>query len=441
VHAADIQPIARADQRQSTADLFLIFVGANVVATTFQVGASLAASFGLATVVVLITVGSLAGAALVAALAPLGPRLRVPSVIAARPALGFTGAGLVAAVLYVSNFAWIALNNVIAASACARAAASWFGPGAAAPGPWSVGLGLLATLVVWRGPHAVARADRIAVPLMLAVAVALTIACLRSTASDDVAPLVPMTLMRGLDVVVGYQVSWILMFADYSRYTRSAAGSAAAVFLALAATSIWMMPLGAIAARAAGTSDPGAMLQAVGLGGGGALLLTLASLTTNFVNIYMSSLAWKSLTPRASDSAVIWSIGIIGTALGALPGVWLEYYTNFMVILGAVLVPVGGVLVAHYYVADKRADDSVIPALYDAHGPYRGASAAGIIAWLAGAIVYFVMNARTSVGGTLPSLTVSIGVYVMACLSRRGGRRADPAWRRGAPAAGMRPPR
>ena len=107
-----------------------------------------------------------------------------------------------------------------------------------------------------------------------------------------------MSWSRGLDVVIGYQVSWILMFADYSRYTRSVRGSAIAVFLGLALTSAWMMPLGAIAARAAGTSDPGAMLDAVGLGAAGALLLTLATLTTNFVNIYMSSLAWKSLAPR-----------------------------------------------------------------------------------------------------------------------------------------------
>jgi len=78
-----------------------------------------------------------------------------------------------------------------------------------------------------------------------------------------------MSWWRGLDVVVGYQVSWILMFADYSRYTRSVRGSAVAVFLGLAVTSAWMMPLGAIAARAAGSSDPGAMMDAVGLGAAG----------------------------------------------------------------------------------------------------------------------------------------------------------------------------
>jgi len=411
VQAADIQPVLAGEQRQSTLDLFLIFVGANVVATTFQVGSSLAASFTLSAVLALIVIGSLGGAGLVAVLAPLGSRLRVPSVIAARPALGFTGAAGVAVVLYVSNFAWIALNNVIAASACARVAAAWLGPWAGAQTPWAVVLGVAATAVVWRGPHAVARADRVAVPLMLAVGVALTVACLRSAPSLRTPPPVPMSLMRGLDVVVGYQVSWILMFADYSRYTRSARGSAIAVFTALAATSIWMMPLGAIAARAAGTDDPGAMMEAVGLGAGGAVLLTLATLTTNFVNIYMSSLAWKSLTPRARDSAIVWSIGIVGTALSALPGVWLQQYTNFMVVLGALLVPIGGVLVAHYYFTNARADECLIPSLYDSAGPFRGIAIAGVTAWAAAAAVYFAANALTSIGGTVPAMVVSMVVY------------------------------
>src|SRR4029453_18805187 len=220
---------------------------------------------------------------------------------------------------------WIALNNVIAASAMSRVAgtAAWLGT-TGSQTLWAVGLGILATVVVWRGPSAVARTDRIAVPLLAVVAVVLTIACVRAAASLGPAPVPTMSWSRGLDVVVGYQVSWILMFGDYSRYTRSASGSLIAVFLALALTSAWMMPLGAVAGAAAGTGDPGAMMAAVGLGRSGAVLLTLATLTTNFVNIYMSSLAWKSLVPTARDTSVVWMIGIVGALLSALPGVWLE---------------------------------------------------------------------------------------------------------------------
>jgi purine-cytosine permease-like protein len=411
VQPADIAPVSPGDQTQSTLDLFLIFVGANVVATTFQVGASLTEAFTVRAAIVLSVVGSIVGAALVAGLAPIGSRLRVPSVIAARPALGIGGAGIVALVLYISNFAWIALNNVIAASACVRVVGASMALGrSGSESAWAVGLGILATLIVWRGPKAVARADRVAVPMMLVVAVALTIACVRIGTGIPAASLVrTMSWWHGLDVVVGYQVSWILMFADYSRYTRSVRGSGVAVFLGLALTSAWMMPLGAVAARAAGSTDPGAMLGAVGLGAAGALLLTIATLTTNFVNIYMSSLAWKSLFPRARDAAVIWSIGLIGTALSAVPGVWLEQYTRFMTALAAVLVPVGGVLIAHYYIGRSESTDPPIADLYDTRGPFRGVNVAGIAAWSAGAVAFF---AADRLGGTIPALIASVAVYL-----------------------------
>jgi purine-cytosine permease-like protein len=318
--AADIAPVRPDAQRIERRLLDL--VGANAVATTFQVGASLAASFSLRASMLLIGVGSVAGAALVAALAPIGSRLRVPSVIAARPALGIQGAGVVAALLYGSNFAWIALNNVIAASAMSRVAGTtaWLGA-TGSQTLWAIGLGVLAAVVVWRGPSAVARADRIAVPLLAVVAILLTIACVRAAGNLGPAPLPTMSWARGLDVVIGYQVSWILMFADYSRYTRSPRGSAVAVFFGLALTSIWMMPLGAMSARAAGSTDPGTMLAAVGLGAAGAVLLAVATLTTNFVNIYMSALAWKSLFPAARARSC-GTIGLIGTALEARFRVW-----------------------------------------------------------------------------------------------------------------------
>jgi cytosine permease len=163
------------------------------------------------------------------------------------------------------------------------------------------------------------------------------------------------------------------------------------------------------------------MLSAVGLGAAGAVLLTVATITTNFVNIYMSALAWKSLFPSARDAVVVWSIGLIGTALSAIPGIWLERYTTFMVALGAVLVPVGGVLVAHYYFARDTMRESLIAELYDNAGRFRGVNAAGLVAWAAGAAMFY---ATGSIGGTVPALVTSIAVYVG--LRRVVGRREQP---------------
>jgi len=401
----DITPVPAERRTQPAFDLFLIFAGANIVATTLQTGATLAGGVSLAGALALIAIGTLGGSALIAVLAGVGPMLGVPSMIAARAALGHRGAGLVAVMLVVTNFAWIAVNNVIAGSACAQV---WGGPSSARP--WAAALGVLSTLVVAGGPRLVARADRLAVPLLAVVGVALTAAALRvPPATVSGATGATMSWASGLDVVAGYQVSWILMFADYSRYTASRRQAGTAVFLGLGLTSLWLMPVGLVAARAAGSSDPGAMLQALGLGASGAVLMAAATLTTNFVNIYMSSLAIRSLAPRTGGQAAVWTTGLLGAALGLYSGVWLDRYASFMVVLGGLLVPVGGVLVARFFLVH---DPVELRSLYERPGGARfwnGFDTPGLAGWAAGGAAYYL---ATSIGGTVPSLLVAVGVYL-----------------------------
>jgi purine-cytosine permease-like protein len=401
VNAVELGPVPDDQRTQSPTDLFLIFAGANIVATTIVTGASLPPGLAVPHALGLVAAGSVAGAALVAALVPAGARLGVPSVVAARAALGRSGAALLAAILYVTNFAWIALNNVIAASACGQL---W--GGRASERAWAVGLGLLATAVVAAGPGAVGWADRVAVPLMSLMATLLIATLVRHpvTLSGPGAPAADW--LRGFDLVVGYQLSWLLMFADYPRYTRDGRRGAAAVFLALALTSLAFMAIGVLGARAAGSTDPADMVAALGWGPLGAPLLTLATLTTNFVNIYMSALAWKSLRPATSGAGSVWVIGGIGAVLALLSRAWLDRYADFMLLLGALLVPVGGLLVARFVLSRAPVAAS---ALYTDETPRWSIPA--LLAWTAGAGAYFL---PAPWGGTLASLAVTIAAYAIA---------------------------
>ena len=83
---------------------------------------------------------------------------------------------------------------------------------------------------------------------------------------------------------------------------------------------------------------------------------------------------------------------------------------SVVVVRGALLVPVGGVLVAHYYLRPEglTIDDAFVAALYDTQGPLRGVLLPGMVAWIAGAVAYF---ASRSAGGTIPALVVSVAVY------------------------------
>ncbi|HUG53503.1 MAG TPA: cytosine permease [Vicinamibacteria bacterium] len=402
MRAVEVSPVPAEARTQSPFDLFLIFAGANIVATTLVTGASLSPAFSLREALALIAVGTVAGSALVAVLAPVGSRLGVPSMIAVRAAVGFRGAAALAVLLYLTNFAWIALNNVIGASACARV---WGGPGTEKA--WSVALGILATAVVAAGPKAVGRADRVAVPLMAFTGLVLAWRAAALPAEVWSEPGThEMSWWRGLDVVVAYQVSWILMFADYSRFTASARTSALAVFSGLALSSLWFMPLGAVAGRAAGGPDPGAMVGVLGIGAAGAVLMALGTLTTNFVNVYLSALAWKTLMPRVGDGVAVWSTGLVGTALALFSRAWLDGYAELMILLGALLVPVGGILLARFL---GGGDPVSVPALYDRQGAYaRGRAVPAAAAWSLGAAVFFTAETH---GGTLPSLAVSFLVY------------------------------
>jgi purine-cytosine permease-like protein len=196
-----------------------------------------------------------------------------------------------------------------------------------------------------------------------------------------------------------------LMFADYSRYTRSGRAAAAAVFAGLAIPALWLMPVGWSLARIAGSDDPGRMLSAAGVGWWTAALITLASVTTNFVNIYLSSLAWRTLSPRSTGVGSVWTIGLIGTALGLISTGWLTRFADLMVLLGSILVPVGGVFLAHFIVLRRPVD---IARIYST-ASLPAFSVAGVSAWIAGIIVY---KLAAPIGATLPALATSMVVYV-----------------------------
>jgi len=400
VNAADLAPVPESERTQPAFDLFLIFFAANVVATTMQTGAVLGSRYGDNAAAMIALGGVMAGALLVALLAPIGSRTGVPSMIAARAPLGYRGAQIVSGLLYLTNFAWIAVNNQIAASVCAQLLG-----GPATARLWAAALGIVATAVVARGPRAVGRADRIAVPLMLIAGGILTYAAFSAPPPPTPSqPTEATSVLWGLDVVIGYQVSWLLMFADYSRYTRSGRAAATAVWAGLAIPALWLMPVGWTLARIAGSADPGTMLAAANGGWWAAALITLASVSTNFVNIYLSSLAWRTLMPSSSPTASVWAIGLIGTVLGLISSGWLTRFADLMVLLGSVLVPVGGVFLAHFVWGRRPLD---VGRLYD-RAALPAVNVAGLIAWVLGFAVYKLAE---PIGGTLPALTASMLVY------------------------------
>lgn len=402
MNAADLEPVPADQRTQSSLDLFLIFAGANVVATTFITGANVKAGLSFANSMLAVLVGGVIGALLVALLVPVGSKWGVPSIIALRAPLGRPGAHVVALILYITNFAWIALNNVIAASVTE----SMFP--AVSMRVLAVVLGVAATLIVAGGPRLVALANRAAVPLMVVAGAFLAWLALGALGSvPSTPPAASLSMWQALDLVIAYQVSWILMFADYSRYSPSPSRSALSVFASLSLTSILGMALGALLCAISGSTDPGAMLAALGSPPLGAALLATATITTNFVNIYLSALALRSLIPKVQAGPAVLITGFVGAALSVLSRDWIDGYSGFMGTLGLILVPLGGVALAQFFPFPKEIQPR---ALYETEGRFARANGAGLAAWAAGAFVYWKYQAT---GATLPALMVSFALFAV----------------------------
>ena len=417
MQSVELGAVADQDQSQRPLDLFLIFAGANIVATTLQIGAWVA-GLPFSNAMFIIALGAVAGAWLVAALAPIGSRLRVPSIVATRAVLGFQGAQVLALLLFLTNFAWIADNNVIAASIVARLVS---GPSATGTALLAIVIGLAAMFTVLGGPRAVGLADRFAVPTLFLSGVAMTIACLRIPLPEPAQTSASfMDHVRAFDVPFGYQTTWLLMFADYSRYSRSPRKASWAVFGGLGITALWFIPLGLISSLISGSQDPGAMVFGLGLGWWGGALLLLGTLTTNFVNIYMSALALKSLRPETSDRAAIWLIGGVGAAMSVMDKLLIDQFANLIALLAGIFVPIGAILIAHFLILKRRHTPGDLYPSSDGRAPRVGLwSAPGMTAWIVGAAVFYLAAYPPpalhlpAIGGTVPSFLIALAIYLM----------------------------
>lgn len=401
----ELSPLPLNRRRSSVLDVLLVFAGANIVTTTLVTGGSIGTSFSLADGAALVFIGTLVGTGILALLSRLGPRFGVPSMVLLRQPFGDRGSQAISLLLVLTNFAWIALNNVIAGKALANLAGGeeWL---------WSVAVGAAAVALTLYGPRAMALFNRFAVPLLVVVGIALTVAL--STAENRSRLTLPgtgsLSWLGGLDLVIGYQVSWSLMFADYTRFQRRESRAALAVFLGMTLSSMWLMTLGAAAGKIGGANDPTAMILGVGLPIAALLLMALSTITTNFVNLYLSSLAVRNLWSAAPAARTVLTLGAIGTALGLASPNLLDSYAGFMGWIGSSFLPIVAIVIVHFFSVHREPD---LPAT-------RTGSIAAMAAWAAGVATYqLALHVYSNWGATLPTLLVSGLCYRILCRPSR----------------------
>ncbi|MGH2760712.1 MAG: purine-cytosine permease family protein [Actinomycetota bacterium] len=351
-------------------------------------------SFGQAVAAIL--VGVVIGNLMLAYAGRIGAATGAPGMVLYRPALGRRGSYAPTVLNIAQNIGWGAFELLIIGTAAAAITERAFGVNARPA--WTALFGVVITLMAVSGPLVVVRRwiRRYAVWLVLASSIYLTVYVLTSVpfrtfldAGGDGTG----TFWGGVDLVISMPISWIPLVADYTRFSRSTRAGFVGTGIGYGVAHAWFYLLGVLLILSDIARDPAdptgfvAAVLAVPAGLVALGILTVDETDEAFANVYSASVSVQNVVPHWSQRRISVVIGAVCTAIAIL--VPLVEYENFLLLIGAVFVPLFGVLAAHYTLVRRGY------ATEDLYSTVRAVKPWGCIAWLAGFLAYNWVNPGT----------------------------------------------
>jgi NCS1 family nucleobase:cation symporter-1 len=333
-------------------------------------------------------VGGLIGNTMLAIAALIGADGRVPTMVLQRAPLGQRGSYAATVLNILQCLGWAIFELIVIATAAGLLCDKLFGfKGIWA---WKLAFGGVATLLALLGPIGFVRRF---VRKFAIWAVAASVVYLAWWILDkgDVGNLWSHggahagSFWLAVDTVIAVTVSWAPLVADYTRFSRDRRSAFFGVGLGYLLPTLFQFGFGSILVLSRGVDPnrPELILVAIA-GGGAAAALALLALTVDetdeaFANVYSAAVSTQNLLPRVSQRALIVAASVVATA-GAL-AIDMRSYQRFLLLLGAVFVPLLGVLLAHWLQAGARYTPREI---FESPLVRPGS----IIAWVAGFLLY-----------------------------------------------------
>lgn len=408
------QAVPDAERIFNGRDAFALWFSLGIGLLVLQAGALLVPALSLPVALAAIVCGTVLGVGFLAAAGTIGTDTGMAAMASLAPALGRRGAALPAVLNVVQLFGWGAFELIVMRDSADALSRQTFG--VAHPLAWTIGFGILATLLAIAGPLSfVRRFLRTWGMWMLLLAAAwLTwdlfvhqpIAALWHRAGSGGMP-----FGAALDLVIAMPLSWLPLISDYSRFGKRPRPMFIGTVLGYGIANIWFYALGAAYALVANGADDVTRSLAM-VGGGLALLLILIDELDNaFVDVHSAAVSAGVVTPRANIAILSLLFGVVITAIAST--IPMARYENFLLLLGSVFSPLFGVVLTEHFIINKRrpADQSALPG-------WRGLP---LCAWAIGIASYhLISNYLPSLGATLPSLLIAGLAYG---LLRTVGRR------------------
>jgi putative hydroxymethylpyrimidine transporter CytX len=418
----DIRPVPAAERHLGGMDYFLLWAGVAISLAEIWAGGFLA-PMGFWAGLWAILLGHLIGNTLMALGGVIGSDHGIMSMVSIRPAFGIRGSNLAAVLNIVQLIGWAAIMLIIGGRAGAVLGKP-LGGVFAADAFWVVLIGFGTLLwALWTGKRVWKILQAMSVAALLLVIVLMTWVAFggtQATAAAGAAP--PMAFMTGLDLVIAMPISWMPLVADYSRSARSTRSAFWNTWWGYFLISSWMYVLGLQVALFTGGTDPGqSILETMGrlgLAAPALMMVVLSTITSDFPDVYSATCSLLNISQRVSARTVMWLAGFVSILVALVFP--MEQYENFLFFIGAMFIPLFGVVLTDYFILRKGKLE--IGAIYEEGGAYwyrNGYHPAALAAWAVGFAVYEALALlKVPIGGSIPSMLAAGLLYWAVCRSK-----------------------
>ena len=159
--------------------------------------------------------------------------------------------------------------------------------------------------------------------------------------SQEILSAKPMTISMAADAVIGAFILGAILMSDYSRFARTTKDVATASFLPYFLLSTLAYTVAFFAAVVTNETDIIRIMTALGFGLAAVFLIFLSSWIVNGINLYSATLSLSTIYMKAKQWQMALLTGTLAT-IAALMNI-LEQLTSFIILLTAILTPVGGI--------------------------------------------------------------------------------------------------
>lgn len=421
----NIEPIGKQNRNLNGLDYFLLWAGVAISLAEIWAGGFLA-PMGLWLGVVAIIAGHLIGNTFMAMGGIIGSQYGIMSMVSVRPSFGIRGSNLAAVLNIIQLIGWASIMLIIGGRAGAMLGKP-IGGVLASNHFWIIAIGLGTLLWAQLTGRSIWRIlQKLTVVGLLLVILLMSGVSVKEFGSG-VFELTPgkMPFMIGLDLVIAMPISWMPLAADYARFSQRTAPAFWNTWLGYFLISSWMYVLGLAATLVTGASDPGVLILQlmgkIGLAVPALAMVVFSTITTGFPDVYSAACSALNISQKFSSRTIVWTAGFISIIVALVFP--MEQYENFLFLIGAMFVPLFGVVLTDYFLIRKRQLN--IEDIYRTQGPYwysKGFNGVALLCWAIGFLVYELITLlKYPLGGSMPSLLVAGLCYYV--ITRRQQKR------------------